>query len=97
MHHVTPIELERAKAQGRADMLMGQESVMRRADMLGHQILAFNRAIPISETVKKLMAVSRSDVQHMAQKLFSRKPILTAFGPLEKLESYSKIVERLKG
>ncbi len=96
-HNVTPVELARAKAQGRADMLMGQESVMRRADILGHQILAFGRPISINETLKKLMAVTKKDVEAAASKLLSRRPIVTALGPLEKLEDYRKIAARLAG
>jgi predicted Zn-dependent peptidase len=37
-HQITPSELRRAKAQARADLLMGQESVMRRAETLGHMV-----------------------------------------------------------
>jgi predicted Zn-dependent peptidase len=94
-HNITPSELARAKAQCRADMLMGQESVMRRAEVLGHQLLAFKRPIAIDEILKKLMAVTKDDVEATAAKLISRKPILTALGPLEKLEDYGKIVARL--
>lgn len=93
--NIAPGELARAKAQCRADMLMGQESVMRRAEVLGHQLLAFNRTIAIDEILKKLMAVTKDDVETMAKRLISRKPILTALGPLEKLEDYKKIAARL--
>ena len=63
-------ELKRAKAQCRASMLMGKEDVMRRADVIGHQMLAHNRLIPIEETLKKLMAVTKADVEAQAKKLF---------------------------
>ena len=94
--NIMPAELATAKAQARADILMGQESVMRRADVLGHQILAYNRTISIEAILKRLMAVSRSEVQATARKLFTRRPILTALGPVEGLESYRKIAARLK-
>ena len=35
---VSEAELQRAKAQARAGLLMGQENVMQRADVLGHQL-----------------------------------------------------------
>jgi predicted Zn-dependent peptidase len=91
---VTHPELQRAKAQARADLLMGQENVMRRADALGHQMLAFGKPIPVAHMLERLKAVTRRDVQ-AAAKLFTRPPILTALGPLEGLESYKKLVERL--
>ena len=81
-------ELKRAKAQGRAGMLMGQEDVMRRAEVIGHQLLAHNRTISIDETLKKLMAVTKEDVQAVAQKLFTSKPTLTALGPVEGLKGW---------
>jgi predicted Zn-dependent peptidase len=94
--NVTPSELARAKAQGRAGILMGQEDVMRRAESLGHHMLAFGRPIAIAETLKNLMAVTREDVQRAAQKLFARKPIFTALGPVDQVEAYEKIARRLK-
>jgi predicted Zn-dependent peptidase len=77
-------------------MLMGQEDVMRRADNLGHNILAFGRPIPVSETARKIADVKRKDVEAIARKIFTQKPILTALGPLKNLESYGEIVKRLK-
>lgn len=93
--NVTRGELDRAKAQIRADMLMGKESVMRRAEVLGHQILAFGNPVPTETVLKRVMEVSQDDVQNMAAKLFARKPILTALGPLADMESYRDISKRL--
>lgn len=93
--NIAPGELARAQAQCRADMLMGQESVMRRAEVLGHQLLAFKRPIAIDEVLKKIMAVTKEDIENTAAKLIKRKPILTALGPLDKLEDYKKIAARL--
>jgi predicted Zn-dependent peptidase len=76
---------------------MGKESVMRRAEVLGHQILAYDGPIPAEKILNKLMGVSIDDVQTAAHKIFARKPILTALGPLTELEDYQKIRERLAG
>jgi len=94
-HNVTKGELDRAKAQVRADMLMGQESVMRRAEVLGHQLIAYGKPILTETILKKLMAVTKKDVEAMASKIFGQKPIITALGPLGKLEDYKSIVKRL--
>jgi predicted Zn-dependent peptidase len=93
--NVTPSELARAKAQIKADLLMGKESVMRRAEVIGHQILAHGKPIPTEHVLKKLMAVTQDDVQQVAARIFARKPILTALGPLDELEDYKKIAARL--
>jgi predicted Zn-dependent peptidase len=79
----------------RAEMLMGKENVMRRADILGHQLLAYGRYIPIEEILRKLDAVTKTDVQVIAKKLFMRRPIVTALGPIGKLEDYKDISLRL--
>lgn len=93
--HITPSELKRAKAQVRADMLMGQESVMRRAEILGHQLLTYGKPISIQHTLDRIMAVTEDDTQGMAAKILSQKPILTALGPLDGLEEYARVAERL--
>jgi predicted Zn-dependent peptidase len=90
-------ELNRAKAQVRADLLIGKESVMRRAEVLGHQLLAYTKPIPAEDLLAKFMAVTQQDVEKVAAKLFNRKPIVTALGPLGDLEKYSDIVKRLAG
>jgi predicted Zn-dependent peptidase len=92
---VTPSELKRAKAQVRADILMGQESVMRRAEVLGHQMLTYGKPIPLQDILDKIMAVTEDDAQAMAAKLLSRRPVLAALGPLAGLEDYRKLAERL--
>jgi predicted Zn-dependent peptidase len=93
--NIKPGELARARAQIRADILMGKENVMRRAEVLGHQMLAYGKPIPAEVTLQKLMAVGLDDVKKQAKAIFSKKPVIAALGPLEELEQYNKIVARL--
>jgi predicted Zn-dependent peptidase len=93
--NVADAELARAKAQVRAELLMGRESVMRRAEVLGQHMLAYGKPIPPETILKRFLSVSRGDVQALAQRLFAHKPILTALGPLSELEDYKKITARL--
>ena len=97
MKNVTPGELARTKAQARAEMRMGQENVMQRADILGRHMLAFGRPITVEENLRKLMAVTKEDVEATARNIFSRKPLVTALGPLKNLEDYKTIAGRLSG
>lgn len=92
---VGPSELRRAKAQARADILMGQESVMRRAETLGHQLLTYGRALPTQETLDKIMAVTEEETARMAAAILSRRPVLTTLGPAEAVESYRDMIGRL--
>ncbi|MFA5040743.1 MAG: pitrilysin family protein [Bdellovibrionales bacterium] len=94
--NVTRNEIARAKAQIRADLLMGKESVMRRAESLGGQILAYGKPLPTEELLQRFLAVTSEDVKTAAQKLFARKPIVTALGALDELEPYEKISARLR-
>jgi predicted Zn-dependent peptidase len=93
---VSPSELKRAKAQARADSLMGQESVMRRAEVLGFHMLAYGRPVPLARTLAEIDAVSEEQTQALAARLFARRPILAALGPMEGVESYKEIAGRLK-
>ncbi len=95
--HITPIELRRAKAQIKAELLMGQESVMRRAEVLGSQMLSFGEPVSMAYTLRRIEAVSVESVQRIAGKIFSAKPVLAALGPSHGLESYDSFADRLKG
>jgi predicted Zn-dependent peptidase len=97
MKNITPAELDRAKAQLRAGILMGQENVMQRADALGHQLLAFNRAIPPGEILRKVLAVTKRETEELAARLFREAPIVTALGPLGRLGDYRAIAAQLRG
>jgi predicted Zn-dependent peptidase len=94
--NVTRGELSRVKAQIRADLLMGRENVMRRAEIVGHQILAFGKPVGSKKILERFNAVTAVDVQNAAKKIFAQKPIVAALGPLEELEDYKKIAARLK-
>ncbi len=95
VQNVTPGELKRAKAQARADLLMGQESVMRRAETLGHQILTFGKAVHLQDMIDKIMTVTPEETQAMAASILARRPIFTALGPTESIEPYKIFTERL--
>jgi predicted Zn-dependent peptidase len=51
-------ELERARAQAKAGLLMGLESVATRADHLARSIQVHGRIVPPSETVASIDAVT---------------------------------------
>ncbi|MDD3371797.1 MAG: insulinase family protein, partial [Alphaproteobacteria bacterium] len=92
---VTPGELSRAKAQVRADLLMGKESVMRRAEIAGNQLLAFGKPILPEKIIQRVSAITSDDVEKAAARLFSSKLILTTLGPSDELDDYKRISERL--
>ncbi|HEX9465803.1 MAG TPA: pitrilysin family protein [Alphaproteobacteria bacterium] len=88
-------ELQRARTQMRAGILMSLESTGARMEALGSQLLIYGRPIPVEEMVRKINAVGAGDVAQVAHRIFSGRPTLAAMGPLGGLESYEKLVRRL--
>ncbi|MCB9978828.1 MAG: insulinase family protein [Rhodospirillales bacterium] len=88
-------ELARAKAQMRAGLLMGRESMLGRADQQARHLLTFGAKIEIPEILEKIDSVTRENVIAMAQRIFSGTPTLAALGPLAHLEEYSGLTGRL--
>ena len=92
---VSEEELNRAKSQIRASILMGRESMLSRANRQAKHMINYNEEVDIQNLLGKIAAVSLADINKMALKIFSGKPTLAALGPLETLESYDKIQSRL--
>lgn len=88
-------ELERAKAQLRASILMSRESMMSRANRQAKFLLNFNDAPDIRHLIDLINAVTTDTLQTMAQRIFSGKPTLAGLGPLKHLEDYEHISSRL--
>jgi predicted Zn-dependent peptidase len=64
-------ELDRAKAQAKAGLLMGLESVATRCDYLGRQLQIHGRIVPPSETVALIDAVTVEDARRSGQAALS--------------------------
>ncbi len=92
---VTQDELDRAKAQLRASLLMSLESTGSRTEQLARQIQVHGRIIPVEETKAKIAAVTIEQVQEAAVAAFRGTPTLAALGPAGKVPSLSEIAARL--
>jgi predicted Zn-dependent peptidase len=82
---ITEVEVNRAKAQMKAGLLMALESSSARAEQLARQMLIYGRPIPTAESARAagraLMARSR--------------PAIAALGPASGLERTATIAESL--
>ena len=88
-------ELERAKAQLRAGLLMALESPAARAGSLARQILLYGRHIPREEMVDRIEAISVDEVRTCLREMVSSAPpTLAAVGPVETLTAQEAIAER---
>jgi len=93
--HVRQDELDRARAQVKAGLLMSLESTGSRCEQLARQMQIFGRVIPTAETVARLNAVTTEDVQRSAARLFRSSPTLAALGPVQHVPDLASIAERL--
>jgi predicted Zn-dependent peptidase len=95
-HDIEARELDRARAQLRAGLLMTLESPTARAGQLARQILLFGRHIPTTELVAKVNAISVADVRKLAEEIFTGgRPTVAAVGSLNNLMEHDAIASRL--
>jgi predicted Zn-dependent peptidase len=88
-------ELDRARAQYRAGLIMSAESPASRASQIARQLLLFGRPIPKEELMERLAALTVERLTDLSARLFSTKPTLTAVGPVGTLAPYEAIVDVL--
>ena len=92
---VSEAELNRARAQLKAGLLMSLESTGSRCEQLARQWQVFGRIIPVSETVAKINAVTVEDICAAGIKIFRQKPTLATIGPVAQVPKFSSIIDRL--
>src|SRR5690606_28415252 len=88
-------ELERARAQYRAGLLMSGESATSRASQIAKQLLLFGRPITTEELLDRLANITVARLTDLAGRMFTGKPTVAAVGPVGTLQSYEAICERL--
>ena len=89
-------ELQRAKSQLKAGMLMSLESSSAVAERLARQQLLFGRFVPVEEQIAKIDAISVDDILQSAQKVFATKPTYTLVGNINGHIDYDSICKKLK-
>lgn len=93
--HITDEELARAKTQIKAGILMARESMTKRVNMEARYFQQFGKPADMNEQLEKIAAVTAEDIGRAAQRILKTTPTLSAVGPIQKLEAYEKIAERL--
>jgi len=89
-------EVNRAKAQMKAGLLMALESSEARVAQIARQMLAYGRPIPLEEIVAKVDAVTVESARAAGRALVERgRPAIAALGPGNGLESTAAIAESL--
>jgi predicted Zn-dependent peptidase len=92
---LAPAELERARAQLKAGLLMSLESTTARCEQQAAHMLVFGRPLDLDEMVSRIDAVDAASVTRVAHRLQTAPPTLAALGPISRVEPYRRLVERL--
>lgn len=94
-HDASQEELDRAKSQLKASILMGRESMMTRADQQAKHLLFRNKAFDADALVQAIDDIQLSDIERVAKRIFTTPLTLAALGPLDKLEPFEATQDRL--
>ena len=92
---ITEEELDRARAQLKASILMSLESTSARCEQLARQMMVFGRPIPTDEIVQHIDAADRASVTDVARRVFAGRPSIAAIGPVDGLCDYDTLSTRL--
>ncbi|CUH75732.1 M16 family metallopeptidase [Tropicibacter naphthalenivorans] len=81
---MTEVEVERARVQMKAGLLMGLESPSSRAERMARMVQIWGKVPPIEDTVAKIDAVTLADVRAFAENQATQAaPALALYGPVE--------------
>jgi len=90
-----PVELDRARAQLKAGLLMSLEATSARAEQHGNHVLVFDRPFDVAEMIRRIDAVDEAAVARVASRLVAAQPTFAALGPIGAVEDYGRLARRL--
>ncbi|MEM6945028.1 MAG: pitrilysin family protein, partial [Pseudomonadota bacterium] len=73
-------ELERARAQVRAGLVMGVEGASARAERLAASVAIWGRPVPLDETLERIAGVTLEETRSAITGFLSRPPALALYG-----------------
>ena len=93
---LTQQELDRARAQIKAGLLMGTESPASRASQLARQVVLYGRPRLLEEMEETVADVTVEDVRTLAERIFcSGVPSMASVGPVQNLMRLDEVADRL--
>jgi len=91
-YNVSAAEVERAKAQLKASLLLSLDGTTAVAEDIGRQIITTGRRLSPQEIERVVGAITEKDVMNFAKrKLWDRDVAISAVGSIEGLLSYDRI------
>ncbi|MGU3574701.1 M16 family metallopeptidase, partial [Brucellaceae bacterium C25G] len=95
--HISIEEVDRARAQYRAGLLMAQESASSRAGQLARQFMLYGRPVANQELMDRLSLITPERLTDLAGRLFvDTKPTIAAVGPVGNLMDFDTLNASLK-
>ena len=95
---LTQEEIEKAKTQIKASLLMGLESSSSRMERIASQYHLQNEFLDNADVIKKIDQVTLESVIHVAQKIFSTKPTLAVIGAKNNIDGlYEQLCDGFSG
>ena len=89
-------ELQRAKAQLKASLMMGLESTSSRCEQLAQHMHIYGRRLSSAEILENIEAVSSTQVIDLATSFFSSPLTLATLGPIDDVPLKDDVENRLK-
>jgi len=94
-HNVTDQEVERAKTQLKANMLMQLDSFSNIAEDIGRQMLTYGRRMSSAEVFARIDAITTCDIKATANKIINDEDhAMAAIGPIFEVPDYNWIRRR---
>ena len=88
-------ELERARAQLRASVLMSRESSLSRCEHLAQQLLVYGRPLSLEEIVERIEAVDCAGLGRVIGRMRGARPSLAVIGPIAGVDAFDTLRDRL--
>lgn len=92
---ITDTELTRAKNRTKARLLMQYESISKHAEMNAIDMIINNRIETKEEVIEKINAVTKTDLDRVADRIFTTHPTFASLGPVKQVMSYDEVLKRL--
>jgi len=92
---LTEIELNRAKTQMKAGLLMSLESTSVRCEQLAQHLLIHGTPFDPADIVSRIDAVDDAAIRRVVERWRTAPPTLAALGPLSRLEDFDRLWARL--
>ena len=92
---IEPDDLERARNQHRANLLMSAERPQALAESVARDLLLHGRVIPLDEVAARILSIDEAQLQAVLSDMLATSPTLSVVGRAGRGDHYGKLAKRL--